>query len=158
MEASAMTTSAPRRPSSVRMPGMLRFGLVILALPQLAIGIWALISPRGWFDTFPGGGHHWLPAYGAYDPHLATDVGAAFLALGVVLVLAAVWLDRRLVQAALIGYLVYQVPHFVYHLANDHRLAAGDHIASDISLGLSAVLALVLLTLTRGPNAERRAP
>jgi hypothetical protein len=155
MEAGAATTSAPERRPSVRMPGILRVGLVILALPQLAIGIWALVSPRGWFDTFPGGGHHWLPAYGAYNSHLATDVGAAFLALGVVLVLAALWLDRRLVQAALVGYLAYEVPHFVYHLANDHRLPAGDHAASDISLGLSAVLALVLLTLTRGPSAAR---
>ena len=100
MEASAMTTSAPQRRSSVRMPGILRLGLVIL-------------------------------------------------------VLAALWLDRRLVQAALVGYLAYEVPHLVYHLANDHRLSAGDHAASDISLGLSAVLALVLLTLTRGPGAAR---
>jgi hypothetical protein len=153
MEASAMTTSAQQRRSTVRMPGILRLGLVILALPQLAIGIWALVSPRGWFDTFPGGGHHWLPAYGAYNSHLATDVGAAFLALGVILVLAAAWLDRRLVQAALIGFLAYQIPHFVYHLANDHRLSAGDHAASDVSLGLAVVLALVLLTLTRGPTA-----
>jgi len=149
MEARAMTTSPPQRRSSVRMPGILRLGLVILALPQFAIGIWALASPRGWFDTFPGGGHHWLPAYGAYNSHLATDVGAAFLALGVVLALAALWLDRRLVQAALVGYLAYQVPHFIYHLANDHRLSAGDHVASDISVGLSVVLAVVLLTLTR---------
>jgi hypothetical protein len=137
------------------MPGILRLGLVILALPQFAIGIWALVSPRGWFDTFPGGGHHWLPAYGGYNSHLATDVGAAFLALGVVLALAALWLDRRLVQAALVGYLAYQVPHFIYHLANDHRLSAADHVASDISVGLSVGLAVVLLTLTRGPAPAR---
>src|SRR5262245_36379330 len=92
-----------------RVPGALRVGLVILGLPQAAIGIWALVSPHGWFDTFPGGGHNWLPAYGPYNSHLATDVGAAFLAIGVVMLLAALWLGRRLVQAALIGYLAYEV-------------------------------------------------
>src|SRR3954447_3845175 len=63
---------------AMRMPGVLRFGLVVLGLPQLAIGAWALASPSGWFDTFPGAGHHWLPAYGPYNSHLATDVGATF--------------------------------------------------------------------------------
>ena len=33
-----------------------RAGLVLLALPQLAIGVWAIASPSGWFDTFPGAG------------------------------------------------------------------------------------------------------
>jgi len=155
LEASAPGTAMPQRDSALRMPGVLRVGLVILGLPQLAIGVWALASPRGWFDSFPGGGHHWLGAYGPYNAHLATDVGATFAAIGVVMLLAALWLDRRLVQAALIGYLAYEVPHFVYHLGADHRLAGADHAASDISLGLTVILALVLLTLTRAAAPAR---
>jgi hypothetical protein len=88
---------------SVPRPTAARWGLVVLGGPQLAIGVWAVASPRGWFDTFPGGGQHWLPAYGAFDSHLATDVGAGFIAIGLVLLLAALWLERRLVQAALIA-------------------------------------------------------
>ena len=34
-------------------------------------------------DTFPGGGRHWLPMLGAYNEHLARDVGALYLALAV---------------------------------------------------------------------------
>ena len=92
-----------------------RAGLVLLALPQLAIGVWAIASPSGWFDTFPGAGRNWLPLYGPFDEHLVTDVGSTFLALGVLLVLAAVWMDRRVVLAATIAYLVYQVPHTIFH-------------------------------------------
>jgi hypothetical protein len=156
MEASTSSAGAPRRRSSVRRPGLLRAGLVVLGLPQLAIGVWALASPRGWFDSFPGGGHHWLPAYGPYNAHLATDVGATFVAIGVVVLLAALWLERRLVQAALLGYLAYEIPHFVYHLGADHHLSSGDHVTSDISLGLTLVLALALLALTRGPTGGDR--
>jgi hypothetical protein len=139
--------------TDVRMPGVLRAGLLILGVPQFAIGAWAIISPHGWFDTFPGAGHHWLPAYGAFNSHLAFDVGATFVAIGLILGLAALWLERRVVQLALIGYLAYAIPHFIYHLANDHDLGGGDQVANGITLGLTVLLALVLLSLTRRPAA-----
>jgi AhpD family alkylhydroperoxidase len=162
MEATVIGSGGdPRREAAgagVRMPGVLRAGLLILGLPQLAIGLWALISPRGWFDSFPGAGEHWLGAYGAYNAHLATDVGAGFVAIGVVMILAAVWLERRAVQVALVGYLAYDLPHFIYHLGADHRLDAGSHVVNDVVLGLSVVLALTLLTLTRGGARDRPSP
>lgn len=139
--------------TSVRMPGALRLGLLILGVPQLAIGAWALISPSGWFDTFPGAGHHWLDAYGPYNSHLATDVGATFIAIGLILILAAIWLERRVVQLALIGYLAYAVPHAVYHLANDHDIGGSDQVVNGATLVLSLLLALTLLWLTRRPTA-----
>jgi len=137
----------------VRMPGTLRAGLVILGLPQLAIGAWALISPSGWFDTFPGAGHHWLPDYGPYNSHLATDVGATFLAIGLIMLVAAVWLERRVVQLALIGYLAYAIPHTIYHLANDHDIGGSDQVVNGVTLVLSVLLALTLLWLTRRPTS-----
>jgi hypothetical protein len=141
----------------VRMPGALRVGLIVLGLPQLAIGVWALASTRGWFDTFPGGGQHWLGAYGPYNAHLAIDVGASFAAIGVILLIAAWTLNRLVVIVALVGYLVYDLPHLVYHLGADHRLSTSGHIESDVSLGLSVLLALALLPLTRRPTSAPEA-
>jgi AhpD family alkylhydroperoxidase len=129
---------------------------VVLALPQALIGLWALVAPRGWFDTFPGAGHHWLPAYGAYNEHLATDVGATFIALGLLLLAAALYLERRLVQVALAAYLAFEVPHFVYHLGADDALSGGDQIASAVTLALTVVLAIALLALTRRPAPSLR--
>jgi hypothetical protein len=126
---------------------VLRIGLVLLGLPQLAIGVWAIASPHGWFTTFPGGGEHWLSAYGAFDSHLAFDVGAGFVAIASFLLLAATWLERRLVQAALVAYLAYALPHYVFHLANDHDLATGAHVANDVVLGVSVIAAAGLLAL-----------
>jgi alkylhydroperoxidase family enzyme len=133
-------------------PGLVRAGLLALAVPQAAIGLWALISPSGWYDTFPGAGREWLPAYGSFDEHLATDVGAALFALGLLLALAAVWLDRRVVQAALIGYLAFEIPHFVFHLGADDALPTGDRIVSGTVIGLTIIVAGLLLALTRRPR------
>ena len=127
---------------------LVRAGLVLLGVPQLAIGVWAVASPRGWFDTFPGLGQHWLPAYGGFDSHLAFDVGSGFIAIGVFMLLAAVWLDRRLVIAALVAYLGYALPHFAFHLAHDHDLAAGAHVANSAVLGVTVAFAIFLLALT----------
>jgi hypothetical protein len=137
--------------TDVRMPGTLRVGLLILGVPQLLIGAWALVSPHGWFDSFPGAGHHWLPAYGPYNAHLATDVGATFVAIGLILILAALWLERRVVQVAVIGYLAYAIPHTIYHLANDHDIGGGDQVVNGVTLVLSLLLALTLLWLTLRP-------
>jgi alkylhydroperoxidase family enzyme len=136
-----------------------RLVLLLIGVPQLAIGLWALISPSGWYDNFPGAGNHWLPLYGSFDEHLATDVGSTFVALGLALILAAIWLDRRAVQLALIAYLAYALPHFVYHLGADSALTSGDRIANGIAIGLAVVTALLLLGLTmRRPKPAGQAP
>ena len=136
---------------------IIRVGLLLLGLPQALIGLWALVAPRDWYESFPGAGHSWLPAYGAYDEHLATDVGATFVAIGLVLVLASVYLERRLVQVALVAYLVFEIPHLVYHLGADDQLSGGDQIASATTLTLTVLLALALLALTRLRSAARPA-
>jgi AhpD family alkylhydroperoxidase len=118
----------------------IRVALLVLAIPQLGIGVWAVASPSGWFETFPGAGNNWLPLYGPYSEHLAVDVGTAFLAIGVMLALAAVWMDRRLIIAAAIAYLVYQVPHTIFHLGADDVLPAGDQLANGIGLVLAVLL------------------
>ena len=128
---------------------LVRTGLIVLAVPQLAIGVWALVSPRGWFGSFPGGGKVWLPLYGPYAEHFVYDIASTFLAVAVVLGLAAWWLDRRVVQAAAVGYLVYQVPHAIYHWGADSRLPAGDAMLNGVGLGLTLVVAVAVLLLSR---------
>jgi hypothetical protein len=121
---------------------------------NLAIGVWALAAPGDWFETFPGAGRHWLPLFGPYNEHLAIDVGAAFLAIGVLLVLAAIWMERRLVQAAAIAYLVYQTPHTVYHLASDDPMSTGDEVLNGVLLGVATLTSGGLAAVRRSPHAD----
>jgi hypothetical protein len=86
---------------------------------------------------------------GAYDEHLVRDVGALYLGALVLLVLAWVWLDRRLVQAALISYAVAALPHLIYHCTALDGFSTGDAVAEIGGLALNVVLPIGLLFLTR---------
>src|SRR4051812_35135964 len=115
-------------------------GLLVLAAPMVLVAAWALVAPHGWFDTFPGGGRHWVSALGPYDEHLVRDFGSTYLALGLLLVFAAFRLDRLLVQAALGASLVFQVPHFIFHLSNTGPLSTGDNVVNLLALAFGLVL------------------
>ena len=103
----------------------MRLGLLLLGIPQAGIGLWAIADPTAWFDTFPGGGHNWLPEFGPFNEHLAVDAGAGLFAAGVVAIAAAVMLERRVVQIAMVAFLAWSIPHALWHLtALDEALAA----------------------------------
>jgi hypothetical protein len=127
----------------------LRAGLIALGAPLVLLGAWALFAPQSWYDDFPGGGRHWVSAIGPYNEHLASDVGAFFLAIGGLLLFAGVVLERRLVQAALGALLVYSVPHLVYHLTELDVYGTLDKVLNLISLTAIVVVPLLMLPLTR---------
>jgi len=136
----------------------LRAGLLILASASLAVGLWALPFPRSFYDDFPLPGRAWISTLGPYNEHLVRDVGALNLALGVLLVLAAVLLERRLVQVSLVAYLAYAVPHFVFHLTKGHAFSLGDNLANMVTLGIAVLLPLVLLAGLRGGGRTTHLP
>jgi hypothetical protein len=128
---------------------VLRVGLVALTIPNLVVGGWLLFASRSFYENFPGFGHRWVGALGPYDQHTLTDFGGALLALALLTGLAAVWMERRLVQAALLTVLLQSVAHFIYHLTRLGSLPTGDDIANQLSLAYGVVLAGALLSLTR---------
>ena len=127
----------------------LRGGIAVIAVTPALVGIWATVSPRGFYDDFPGAGHHWVSAVGAYDEHLVRDVGALYLGALVLLAFAWTWLDRRLVQATVVSYAVAALPHLIYHLTALDGFSTGDAVAEIGGLALNVVLPLCLLPVTR---------
>jgi hypothetical protein len=118
----------------------------LLAAVQLTDGFYALLAPRSFFDDFPLG-RGWVEALPAYNEHLTRDVGGLFLATGVVLAAAAVYLERRLVIVALGSFLFYSVPHLIFHLFNLDGLSTGDAIAEAVSLALTVFAPVIVLML-----------
>ena len=117
-------------------------------MPQLIIGVWALAAPSSFYETFPFG-RAWVSALGPFDEHLVRDVGALFTALSVLLLIAAGVLERRLVQASLVAWLIYAIPHFVWHSTATGDFELTDNVLQLGALGLQLLLPLVLLGWSR---------
>jgi hypothetical protein len=132
-----------------------RLALLVLGVPQAGIGVWAVVAPMRWYGSFPGAGPHWLPAFGPYNEHFAVDAGAGLLAAGVLAIVAAVWLERRVVQVAMVGFLAWSVPHAIYHLTVLDALSTSDNLVNVSLLAVTvAVPALLLATANRIPDAR----
>jgi hypothetical protein len=126
-----------------------RIALAYLALQAAYVAIWILLAPRGFYDTFPTGPAEWVSPLPPYNEHLLRDFGAAGLGLAVLAVLAAVWLDRRLVQATGIVFIVAALPHFAYHLTTTDRLSTSDNLQSLTGLFVPVLAAGAVLWLSR---------
>jgi hypothetical protein len=134
----------PRNHDTIR-----RVLLAAVAIPSVEIGLWATFSPRAFFDRFPGGGRHWVSVDGPYNEHLVRDVGALYLALALVTIVAIVTLQPAVVRVAAWANLVNAVPHLVYHLRHLSVYSSSDKVANAVSLSLAVVAPAVVLLLTR---------
>ncbi|MGZ4143156.1 MAG: hypothetical protein ACXVQY_11655 [Actinomycetota bacterium] len=122
-------------------PIALRAGLLVVGVPTAVTGAWALFGPESFFRSFPrGAAHAWVAPLGPYDEHLVRDVGSLLLALGVLLVIAGVVLERRLVLAAVATSLIYDIPHFIFHAAHRATLSSIDYALNYTLLGGSVVI------------------
>jgi hypothetical protein len=130
---------------------MTRVVLALLAISSGMIGVWAAFSPRSFYLHFPGDGHTWVALDGPYNEHLVRDVGGLNLALTVVTLFALFALSRQLVLATACAWLVYGVPHLVYHLRHLSPFSGGDKVSIPVSLALGVAGALLLLIPPR-PN------
>ncbi len=117
----------------------------VLAATAGFVGCWAQFAPRSFYRSFPLPGHHWLAPLGSYNEHLTRDVGGLYLAL-LVLSCWAVARPRpetlRLTGAA---WLVFSVPHALFHLLHLGMYGTIDRVGNVLSLGGAAVLAGLLL-------------
>lgn len=123
----------------------LQWNLWFLAVVPLLIGFWAFFAPYHFYEIFPLPGRHWISILGPYNEHLVRDYGANNLGFGVLLVAAAFFLEQRLIQVALVSWLAFAVPHFLFHLTQTRHFQLFDNVAQLSSLGFVVLLPLVLL-------------
>jgi hypothetical protein len=148
------------RPGATR-ASVARACLGVVGLAQAEIGVWGLLSPRGFYTGYPGLGHHWVSALGTYNEHLVRDFAAMELGFAVLLLSSAVWFERRLVLVAGASFLAATVPHFAYHLTTTESFSTADDAASLI--GFAIEIAIVIAAMLGAPKgthsaAERAEP
>jgi hypothetical protein len=136
--------------------GLIRLALIYLVVAIGGLAVWILIAPKGFYDNFPGGSAHWVSALPPYNEHLERDFGAAALGLTVLAALAALWMERRVIQAAAISLVAAGIPHLIYHLTTTEHYSTGDNVGSLTGLALDVLVPLALLYLV-SDRAQRRA-
>jgi hypothetical protein len=141
----------------VRVAPLRRVGLAGLGAVELAWGGWAYAAPARFFAAFPGFGHRWTAAYPPFNEHLIADLGATFLTLGALLVLAAMLDDARFTTAALAGSMLFNTLHLAFHATHRGTMTGADYPVSLLALlfGVLAPAALLALVPRRRPRPPR---
>jgi hypothetical protein len=121
----------------------------ILGALNISIGLTMLIAGHRWFMTTPG-----VVATGPYNPHFVADVGAAFLAAGLALLVRS-W-RFRFWPAAAAGS-TFLVFHGLIHV-RDFFLHPHD-LGSTLSVVVSSFLAMWAALPSKGDtDAQRHRP
>lgn len=137
-------------------PRWVRLGLVaLLAAPQLLIGLWAMLAPASWFDSFPGVGPALIAGEPPFNRHLVTDVGAGFFAVAVGVLLAAYWGTSRAVRLSLVVMVAFTAPHVAYHLVNPSADLSTAADVANVSLLASGLGWAALLWWGANQTAEQ---
>jgi len=127
--------------SSYRIRKRVRVALVVLGLPQLIAGVWALGFSRSFYEDFPFG-QGWVSPHGPFNEHLIVDVGALFCALAVLALFGAVRVERRLSQAIGLTWIVFLGPHLYWHATHTEGPSLADN---GIQLGLLVMQFLIVV-------------
>ncbi len=136
----------------------IRLLLAFQGVGLVAVAIWPLLDPQGFYDNFPGGGRHWIDINGPYNEHFIRDFGALNAALLVVVIVAFWKLTPSLVQASAVALMVYTLPHLIYHLDHIDVYASSDKVPAVAPLALQFIAAGVMLWLSarRQPESATR--
>lgn len=128
-----------------------RLLLLVMAVVAACVGGWAYAASVSWYRSFPGFGHHWLPVLGPYNEHLVKDVGAAYLALAALSAGAALRAaDTFVVRLTGVVWLVFSIPHLVFHLWHLDMYGGADRLLNAVALGSFVVAGAALLLPARG--------
>ncbi|HEV7615407.1 MAG TPA: hypothetical protein VGO36_04180 [Solirubrobacterales bacterium] len=122
----------------MRSPKIARGALVFLFLAAVVIGLTAAVVPRAFYDDFPFVAH-WVELLPPYNEHLVTDVGSLYLGFAVLFAWAAWTLDRTLVRAVSVAWLLSAGIHLLFHAGHLEGFGSADAVAEILTLALLLV-------------------
>jgi hypothetical protein len=116
-------------------PSAARAALAFLLVSALTIGATATLAPQAFYDDFPFL-TSWVELLPPYNEHLVTDVGGLYLGFTVLFAWAAWTLDRTLVRAVCVAWLLTATLHLIFHAGHLDGFSTTDAIAELASLAL----------------------
>src|SRR3954469_20348285 len=122
----------------MRSPSTARAALGFLFVSALGIGLTAAVLPQTFYDDFPFAAH-WVELLPPYNEHLVTDVGGLYLGFAVLFAWAAWTLERALVRAVCVAWMLTATLHLVFHSGHLAGFGSADAIAEIGTLALLLV-------------------
>ena len=129
--------------------------LVVLASSSAAVGGWAQLFPRSFYNDFPGLGRVWVAVDGPFNEHLVRDVGGLNLGLALVAIVALVTGSALVARAAGGAALIYGVPHLIYHATHLDGFDTVDQVAMLGGLAMAALAAVLVVAAPAGTDRPR---
>ena len=129
---------------------VLRAGVWFLTVVEVVVGLVATLAPQAFYDYVP-----WVDRVPPFSEHLMRDYGAMNLSLVLVFVVAAITMERRMVRIALGAYLLFAIPHLIFHVTHLENFTMAAAVGQTIVLTLAVLLPIALLILTRQGRDER---
>jgi hypothetical protein len=113
-----------------------------LTIVELAVGLVATLAPRTFYDYVP-----WVDLAPPFSEHLMRDYGAMNLALGLVTAVSAITMNRVMVCTSLAAYLLFAVPHLMFHVTHHDHYTASQAVGETTALTIAVLIPLALLAL-----------
>jgi hypothetical protein len=135
----------------MRSPQTARVALLLLLIPASTIGLTAAILPHTFYDDFPFL-THWVDLLPPYNEHLVTDVGGLYLGFAVLFGWAASSLDRTLVRAVCVAWLLTAGLHLLFHATHLDNFGTGDAVAEIVNLALLLIPPPVAIWAVSSPT------
>lgn len=120
----------------------LRAGVWFLTFVEIGVGLVATLAPRAFYDYVP-----WVDLIPPFSEHLMRDYGAMNLSLALVFIVAAITMEPRMVGVALGSYLLFAIPHLIFHLTHLEHFTTGAVVWQTIVLTVAVLLPAGLLIL-----------
>ena len=92
--------------------------------------------PMRFYDDFPVPEAGWVSTLGPFNEHLARDLGSSLAGLGVIAVLAGLSNSRAAVRGVMTGFVLFGVPHLVYHLTTFDEFSVASALGPDPTGGV----------------------
>lgn len=121
---------------------VLRAGVWFLTFVEIVVGLVATLAPRSFYDYVP-----WVDLIPPFSEHLMRDYGAMNLSLALVFVVAAITMEPRMVGVALGAYLLFAIPHLIFHLTHLEHFTTAAAVWQTIVLTVAVLLPAGLLIL-----------
>jgi hypothetical protein len=129
---------------------VLRAGLWFLTFVEVAVGLVATLAPRAFYDYVP-----WVDLMPPYSEHLMRDYGAMNLSLALVFVVAVATMDRRAVRVALGAYLLFAIPHLIFHVTHLEHFTTAASVGQTTTLAIALLPAALLILTGRRSNSPK---